>query len=124
MAHILLASKDTPVRKAVRAMLVSTGYDVTCADHGAAALLLSQQLKFDLLLTDYRLPLVDGVALTISARKANPHLKVMMMSNTFGLDRTLASLDVWIDSVMQKPFSIQDLRNEVARVLPGRLRVA
>lgn len=124
MAHLLLVASDTPVRRALRAMLVSTGYDVACADDGAAAMTHLRHHRIDLLVTDLRLPLMDGLALVLAAKKQRPQIKALIMSNEFSLQSNLRALDVRVESVMQKPFSVQDLRGEVARLLPGRLRVA
>ncbi len=124
MVHIIIAAKDGPVRKALRAMLIGVGYKISCAGDGGEALDILRQSDVALILADVRMPVMDGIALSIAARREFPQLKVLMMSEDRSFAAKLTALDVMTDSIIQKPFSVQALRREVDRLLPGRLHAA
>lgn len=72
MARILVAEDDGPLRKLLATLLSEQGHDVGVAVDGAEALRLATESRFDLLVTDYVMPLVDGVDLTLALNAPPP----------------------------------------------------
>ena len=118
MARIIIAAKDGPVRKAIRAMLTSQGHKIRCAEHGAEAYAALHQEKAELVVCDAQMPVVDGVALMMMGRKDWKATRFLLMSEDPNLANTLARIEVAVDGVIAKPFSVHALRQEVARLLP------
>ena len=74
MAKILVAEDDAVIRELVVRSLNEDGHELTMASDGAAALdaLNRYNGKFDLLLTDVKMPDVDGIALALAAGRDHP----------------------------------------------------
>lgn len=121
MTNILIAAKSDPVRRALCGMLRAAGYQVTEAVDGGDALCIVQSESIDLLLTDLRLPVMDGLALSLAAKRECNALKVLVMSEDALIAGTLRALDVKIDGIIMKPFDSHALTSEIVRIVPGRV---
>ena len=100
------------------------GHAVTVAADGAEALeaLNREHGAFDLLLTDIKMPVMDGIALALAAARDHPNLKIVMMTG-FADQRDRASgLDALIHDIIAKPFTVAEIRFAVAAALVGRKR--
>lgn len=118
MARIIIAAKESPVRKAIRAMLIGQGHKIRCVEHGGAALQALADEDADLIIADAKMPVMDGVALALAAKDANEKRPVLLMAENPRLAETLSALKVFVDGVITKPFSVQALRREVVRLVP------
>lgn len=122
MARILLAEDE----ETLRAMLVrafANDHEVTAASDGAEALdkLNEAQGEFDLLLTDIRMPLMDGIALALAAARDYPKLTILMMTGFADQRERAHGLDALIHDVVTKPFSLAQIRGAVQDALSSRL---
>jgi DNA-binding response OmpR family regulator len=118
--RIVVADDDFAIRRFIEITLSKAGYEVHLAADGAKALLLIRQHLPDLVITDGRMPLVDGDQL-IAALKEDPGLAgipVLMMGSS-GSDRendkglTMARPDCYLP----KPFNMDQLRSKVEQCL-------
>ena len=121
MARILVVDDEEPIRKLVARGLSLDGHDCLIAADGAEALdiITAENGRFDLLLTDIRMPMMDGIALALAAKRDFPALTIMLMTGYADQRERAASLDAIIVEVMTKPFTLADLRAVVARILAG-----
>ena len=122
MARILLAEDDHPVRAIVQRALETAGHHVTAESDGAAALdrLNAAPRSFDLLLSDIRMPVMDGIALALAAARDSPDLPIMLMTGYADQRERAQDLEALIDDVVLKPFTIAEIRAAVATVLDRR----
>jgi two-component system, cell cycle response regulator CpdR len=119
MARILIAEDDEPVRGFVKRALEMDGHQVMAECDGAAALerLEEQQGAFDLLLSDIRMPLMDGIALALSAGRSFPELPILLMTGFADQRERAHDLEAIIEDVVTKPFSLAEIRAAVAKIL-------
>ncbi|WP_271166704.1 response regulator [Hansschlegelia plantiphila] len=119
MARILLTDDEEAVRGFVRRALEMDGHDVTPAFDGADALdkLVEADGGFDLLLTDIRMPMMDGIALALAAARDYPSLTILLMTGYADQRERAAGLDALIHDVVTKPFSLDQIRAAVADAL-------
>lgn len=119
MARILIADDEEPLRGFVARALQLDGHRVDAAADGAEALdmLLADGAHYDLLLTDIRMPMMDGIALALAAAKERPDLPILLMTGYADQRERARDLDALIRDVLTKPFSLADLRATVARTL-------
>ncbi|MBN8938481.1 MAG: response regulator [Rhizobiales bacterium] len=119
MARILIAEDDEPVRSFVRRALEIDGHVVVETRDGAEALEWLEREKgaFDLLLTDIRMPLMDGIALALAAAPQFPDLVILLMTGYADQRERAHGLDALIHDVVTKPFSLADIRAKVAEAL-------
>ncbi|HEY8566800.1 MAG TPA: response regulator [Beijerinckiaceae bacterium] len=119
MARILLVDDEEPVRGFLKRGLEMDGHSVLTAIDGADGLdrLKEAAGAFDLLITDIRMPLMDGIALALAAKRDYPDLVILLMTGFADQRERARGLDAIVADVLTKPFSLGDLRATVTRVL-------
>lgn len=119
MAKILLTEDDEAVRAFVRRALEIDGHSLTLAEDGTQALdhLINAAGDFDLLLSDIQMPVMDGIALALNAKRAYPDLKIILMTGFADQRERASGMDALVMDVVPKPFSLADIRNIVSRAL-------
>jgi CheY-like chemotaxis protein len=122
MARILLAEDDEPVRGFVKRALELDGHQVTAEVDGAAALdrLVSEEGRFDLVLSDIRMPVMDGIALALAAARDFPRLPILLMTGYADQRERAHDLAAIIEDVITKPFSLVEIRAAVTRTIAAR----
>ena len=121
MARILVAEDEETLRNLVVRALAQDGHEVVAASDGAEALelLVRDQGGFDLLLSDIRMPLMDGVTLARAAARDNPDLVILLMT-AYADQRQRAGLDARIHDVITKPFTLAEIKVAVNEALATR----
>jgi CheY-like chemotaxis protein len=119
MARILIAEDEETVRALVARALMESGHDVVTAADGGAALdaLARERGRFDLLLTDIRMPVMDGIALALATARDHPDVVILLMTGYADQRERAHGLDALIHDVITKPFSIDTIRTAVAEAL-------
>jgi CheY-like chemotaxis protein len=104
--------------------LSTAGHDVKTACDGSDALDLLQREagRFDLLLTDIRMPIMDGIALSLAAVRDFPDLTILLMTGYADQRERAHGLDAIVHDVIPKPFTLVTLRDTVAEALTVRGR--
>jgi two-component system cell cycle response regulator CpdR len=122
MARILIAEDDEPVRAIVRRALELDGHSIVAEPDGAAALetLAANNGAFDLLLSDIRMPMMDGIALSLAAARDFPLLPIVLMTGYADQRERAHDLVALIEDVVTKPFSVAEIRAAVTKVLQRR----
>jgi len=118
MGRILLADDDPATRNVVRRALEADGHSVLVTQDGSEAL---EQIKeggrFDLLVSDVEMPLLDGIALAEHAFPLQPGLRVLLMSGFADqLDRAKELSGPHV-AVISKPFTLDQVRESVRKLL-------
>ena len=124
MARILIAEDERALCAMCARGLALDGHEVqTAADGGEALELLSREAgRFDLLLTDIRMPIMDGIALALSAARDYPDLTILLMTGYADQRERARGLDALIHDVLAKPFTLAALRGAVQEALTVRAR--
>jgi two-component system cell cycle response regulator CpdR len=122
MAKILIAEDDDGVRQFVSRALAHAGHTVTEAEDGglAAEILQDQQGAFDLLLSDIKMPVMDGIALALNVAAAWPDITIVLMTGFADQRERAHGLDQLIYDVIPKPFTLQALMQKVEDALAGK----
>ena len=124
MARILIAEDEEALRSLCARALASDGHEVETACDGADALelLARAEGRFDLLITDIRMPIMDGIALALAAARDFPDLTILLMTGYADQRERAHGLDAIIHDVIAKPFSVATLRGAVKEALTVRAR--
>jgi len=124
MARILIAEDEEALSALCARALAIEGHEVETASDGGHALeiLTREGGDFDLLLTDIRMPVMDGIALALSAARDFPDLTILLMTGYADQRERAHGLDAIIHDVIAKPFTVADLRATVAEALKVRRR--
>ena len=124
MARILLAEDDEALRALCERALRMDGHEIATACDGAEALdvIVRDDASFDLLLTDIRMPIMDGIALALVAARDYPTLTILLMTGYADQRERAHGLDAIIHDVISKPFSVATLRGAVTEALTVQAR--
>jgi two-component system cell cycle response regulator CpdR len=118
MARVLIAEDEEPVRKLLARALSMDGHSVETAADGAEALdRLTQDSPYDLLLTDIRMPVMDGIALALAAARDFPDLPIVMMTGYASEKERAQGLDRLVREVVLKPFTLDEIKRSLADAL-------
>jgi CheY-like chemotaxis protein len=115
--HILLVEDEAFLRELVMEGLQEAGFSVVEAcDGNAGVQALQSDLRIDVLLSDIKLPDIDGYQVAEAARSLRPDVKVILMTGyaPSPLPPTLRSV---VYRVLQKPFSLETLPETVTTAL-------
>jgi two-component system, cell cycle response regulator CpdR len=124
MARILLAEDEEALRAFIARALVQDGHEVVATADGGEALdvLTRDNGAFELLLTDIRMPIMDGIALALAAARDHPDLIILLMTGYADQRERASGLDALIHDVIAKPFSLAEIKAAVAEALASRQR--
>jgi len=119
MARILVAEDEDPLRALVARAITDLGHTVVTAFDGADALdiVTRENGRFDLLLTDIRMPLMDGIALALSVARDHPQIIILLMTAYADQRERASNLEALIHDVVLKPFTLAELKTAVADAL-------
>jgi DNA-binding response OmpR family regulator len=122
MARILLAEDDDSVRAFVARALLHAGHEVLEAEDGglASETMMAESGRFDLLLSDIKMPVMDGMALALSVAASWPKVVIVLMTGFADQRERAHGLDALIYDVIPKPFSLAALMQKVDDALAGR----
>jgi two-component system cell cycle response regulator CpdR len=124
MPRVLIAEDEEPLRMLVARAIAMDGHETVTARDGAEALeiLIREEGVFDLLLTDIQMPVMDGIALALTAARDFPDLTILLMTGFADQRERAHGLNAIVQDVITKPFSVADIRTAVAVALGARKR--
>jgi len=124
MARILIAEDEEALCAMCARALTIAGHEVKTAADGSEALdvLTREDGRFDLLLTDVRMPIMDGIALALNAARDFPHVTILLMTGYADQRERAQGLDALIHDVITKPFTLAALRAAVSEALTVKAR--
>ena len=119
MAKLLIVEDDESVRTLAARALERDGHNVTIATDGAQGLDMIRQARggYDLVVSDIRMPEMDGIEMAIAAAALFPAMKIMLMTGYADQRERAEELNGIILDVVQKPFTLAEIRSRVERAL-------
>lgn len=122
MARILVAEDDPSVRAFVVSALTMKGHEVVAEEDGglAAETADAEAGRFDLLLSDIKMPIMDGIGLALHVAAKFPDMIIVLMTGFADQRERAHGLDALIYDVITKPFTLVDLLAKVDDALVGK----
>jgi two-component system cell cycle response regulator CpdR len=122
MPRVLIVDDEESMRMLVARAIAMDGHETVTAEDGAEAIeiLNGGQGRFDLLLTDIQMPVMDGIALALAATRDFPDLTILLMTGYAEQRERASGLNAIAHDVITKPFSVADIRTAVAEALGAR----
>jgi len=115
--HILVVDDELSMREVLEMLLRRSGYRVTCAVSGDAALKLLKKKRFDLLLVDIRLGDMDGLEVLKAAKSNNGDVIVIMISAHASAETAVDAMNAGAYDYVPKPFSNDELLSTIGKAL-------
>ena len=105
-ARVLVVDDELSMRELLGIMLRKTGYDVTLADGGEAAVELLGTTAFDLVITDLRMRKVDGMAVLRTAKEQSPQTVVLVVTAYASTETAVEAMKLGAYDYITKPFKL------------------
>jgi two-component system response regulator HydG len=118
MARILLVDDEESILRALEKRLRKMGHEVTPAHNGEEALVVFSPSRFDLLITDYRMPRMDGLKLIGEVLRQVEGFPIVVITGT-STDTPEVFLKAGARAHLYKPISKDDLQEALETVLSG-----
>lgn len=112
---ILLADDDQAVRRVLQFKLTKNGHDVTAVEDGRQALEQLRKARWELLLSDIRMPNIDGIELLEHAKKIQPDLKVILITAYATISQAVQAVKLGAFDYITKPFEDDELFTAIDR---------
>jgi two-component system response regulator AtoC len=109
LKHLLLVEDETPLRQAIAEQLGDRGYRVEQADSGEAALAHLADFAFDIIVTDLRLPGIDGCTVIEAAVARYPHIIAIVVTGFGTVKDAVEAIKRGAWDFVSKPFQIDEL---------------
>ncbi len=117
MAKILVAEDEVITLRGIERVLREEGHEVLTAEDGEKALQMLKSERVDVLVTDIKLPGIDGLKLLDWVRKRLPGVKVIMITGYSSIKGAVEAMKRGASDYIAKPFSLEELKLAVKRVL-------
>jgi nitrogen regulation protein NR(I) len=118
--QVLIVDDEPNLRKILSAQLTRDGYDVLTAEDGEQGLHLLRENHIDLVITDLKMPKVDGMTLLKRALEEEPELPVVVVTAHGTIDTAVEALKSGAFDFVTKPFDKDEVRQIVAKALKTR----
>ena len=114
-ARILVVDDDDDVRTAAAAIIEELGYSVVAVDHAPEALDLIREQRFDLVITDVMMPMMNGVELAREVKRLRPEVPLLFATGYADVEEFGDDLDP--SMLVRKPFRMTELASHIANAL-------
>jgi nitrogen regulation protein NR(I) len=115
--QVLIVDDEPNLRKILSAQLTRDGYDVMIAEDGEQGLSMLKEHHIDMVITDLKMPKVDGMTLLKEALREDPELPVVMITAHGTVDTAVEALKSGAFDYLTKPFDKDEVRQIVAKAL-------
>jgi DNA-binding NtrC family response regulator len=122
--QILVVDDEPNLRRVLSAQLTRDGYEVHTAGDGEEGLSVLREHHIDLVITDLRMPKIDGMELLRSALQIDPELPVVMITAHGTVDNAVEALKTGAFDYITKPFDQAEVRSIVRKALRTRALAA
>ncbi|MBI3926696.1 MAG: response regulator [Armatimonadetes bacterium] len=120
--RILVLEDDALMRSVLAEVLTSQGFEVVAVGRGEEAVARASVEPFDLIVADIRMDGMDGLAAVEKAREHQPALGTLIVSGYATPEETARAQRLGVGGYLHKPFRVQELLDNVARILKDQSR--
>ena len=120
MLTILIADDEQPIREGIASRIPWRDLQIETvlrAADGEQALQLAREMKIDILLTDMRMPVIDGIRLSREILKIHPDCVLIFMSAYSDKEYLMSAIDLKAEQFIEKPLEMRQLRNTLAEAV-------
>jgi len=116
-ARILIVEDEKHMREILNMLLESEGYAVTTAENGGRGVEYLDKEIYDLVITDIKMPEVDGFGILKKAREVSPETLVIMITAFGTMESAIEAMKLGAYDFVHKPFKIDEIRLTIEKAL-------
>lgn len=120
MNPILVVEDDDGIRGLLVEMLGRLGFETVTAANGEEGLTAFRKQPLDMVVTDIRMPVMDGLTMLKQIRRENALIPIVVVTAFPSVDSAVESLSEGADDYLVKPINLNDLENKVRKAMKHR----
>lgn len=120
MANILVVDDEQSFRQLLSIIFETEGHQIRTARNGREAVEVLRMESADLIISDVRMPDLDGIGLLRAAREIQPDVRVILMTAFANVETAREAFKLGADDFIQKPFDVEELKVIVRRALQNK----
>jgi len=117
MSNILIVDDEQSYRQLLSLVFESDGHTIRTASNGREALAVLQREPVDVVISDVRMPDMDGIQMLSAVRETQPDLGVILMTAFASVETAREAFKLGADNFIQKPFDVEELKLIVKKTL-------
>ncbi|MBI5524964.1 MAG: response regulator [Deltaproteobacteria bacterium] len=117
VGSVLVIDDEPDMRQMLAYDLTQEGYEVATAESGMAAIQAIRNRRFDVAVTDLKMPVMDGVQTLAALKEIDPDMEVIIATGYASLDSAVACLKHGAFDYIQKPYDLEQIRALLSRAL-------
>lgn len=114
---ILVVDDDPSLRNMLAIVLKKNGYDVTCTESGKTSLEKLKKESFDLVISDIKMPDINGIDLLKKIKSITPEIPVIMITAYASANDAVEAMKLGAEDYVTKPFSLDELKIIIERAI-------
>ncbi|MGR3301167.1 MAG: HD domain-containing phosphohydrolase [Candidatus Scalindua sp.] len=115
--RILVVDDEPKICHLIEELLKLEGYQIDTSFSGIEALQMMKKCNYQMLITDLKMPGIDGLELIQKAKDLNPEIRTIMITGYITVETAVQSLRHGVDDYIKKPFNILELKKAVKQTL-------
>ena len=115
--RVLVVDDEAMVTRSCKRILAEEGYEVETADNGRDGCSLALSRPYDLVMTDLKMPDMDGMDLIRSLRKQKPRMAVVVITGYSTIPSAVEAVRLGVSDYIEKPFSPREIVDAASRAL-------
>ncbi len=121
-ASILVVDDEENAREGLSKILSKEGYRVETAANGKEAIDTLRRQRYDLIITDMRMPLMDGFEVLREIKKMDENIGVIMITAYGEVESYLEAMNMGVFEYINKPVRVNELKRVISKILEARLK--
>lgn len=117
MSNILIVDDEQSYRQLLSLVFEGDGHSIRTATNGREALALLHEESADVVISDVRMPDMDGIEMLSAVRETQPDLGVVLMTAFASVETAREAFKLGADDFIQKPFDVEELKLIVKKTL-------
>jgi len=114
---VLVVDDEQNSREGLSKILTKEGYKVHIAEDGEKAIQEAEDYKFDLIITDLRMPNMDGIEVLKKVREKNKSIGVVIVTAYGEVNSYLTAMNLGAFEYLNKPIHLEELRRVIKKAL-------
>jgi len=115
--RVMIVDDEESIREWLSIALKKEGYEIKCAENGEQALELYKKDRFDAIITDIRMPKLDGLELLKEIKGLNPSANIIMTTAFGSMESAIEALRGGAADYITKPFKIEEVKLRLEKIM-------
>ena len=120
-ARILLVDDEVAFTKNLSLLLSKRGYEVRAVNDGESALRVAEEIEFDVVLLDLKMPGIDGIETLKRLKRRKPLVEVIILTGHGSVDSAIEGVGHGAFDYAMKPFDLNELNERISKAFQRKL---